>query len=204
MTLGRTEEATMKMDSGKPLQRRYAQHDLHLFLLCFGWTATSASVAIFTEMFLFLPLTLSIVCLFSWVWFFLSCRPNLYLIWFWLSLWYLQTLLREALYTCIQHHRIMKWSTAKSTVNFDLSPINYIFHSSSIVPKQAQKPIRFCIINTRWPKEKGQKDTQLFRKHTQNTKDRVTQTPLKLRCSGRVSSSCSTSGTRRLNLVTNP
>ena len=39
------------------------------------------------------------------------------------------------------------------------------------------------------------------------TKDRVTRTPLKtggeLRCSGRVSSSCSTCGTRRVNLVTN-
>jgi hypothetical protein len=37
---------------------------------------------------------------------------------------------------------------------------------------------------------------------------RETRTPLKtggeLRCSGRVSSSCSTSGTRRVNLVTNP
>ena len=42
----------------------------------------------------------------------------------------------------------------------------------------------------------------------QSTKDRVTQTPLKtggeLRCSRRVSSSCSTGGTRRFNLVTNP
>jgi hypothetical protein len=40
------------------------------------------------------------------------------------------------------------------------------------------------------------------------TKDRVTLTPLipegELRCSGRVSSSCSTSGTRRVNLVTSP
>ena len=39
------------------------------------------------------------------------------------------------------------------------------------------------------------------------TKDRVTQTPLKtageLRYSGRVSSSCSTRGTSRVNLVTN-
>jgi hypothetical protein len=38
--------------------------------------------------------------------------------------------------------------------------------------------------------------------------DRVTRTPLKtgdeLRCSGRVSSSCSTSGTHCVNLVTNP
>jgi hypothetical protein len=44
--------------------------------------------------------------------------------------------------------------------------------------------------------------------HTHKTKDRVTRTQLKtgdeLRCSGRVSSSCSTSGTRRVNLVTNP
>jgi hypothetical protein len=40
------------------------------------------------------------------------------------------------------------------------------------------------------------------------TKDRVTRTPLKtgceLRCSGGASSSCSTSGTRRVNLVSNP
>ena len=52
------------------------------------------------------------------------------------------------------------------------------------------------------------KDKQRYTKHTHNTKDRVTRTPLKtgaeLRCSGRVGSSCSTSGTRRVNLVTNP
>ena len=45
-------------------------------------------------------------------------------------------------------------------------------------------------------------------KHAHQAKDRVTLTPLipvgELRCSGRVSSSCSTSGTRRVNLVTNP
>jgi hypothetical protein len=39
-------------------------------------------------------------------------------------------------------------------------------------------------------------------------KDRVTQTPLKtgteLGCSGKVSCSSSISGTRRLNLITNP
>jgi hypothetical protein len=60
---------------------------------------------------------------------------------------------------------------------------------------------------TQWPKKKVQKDKQRTTKHTHKTKDRVTQTPLKtggeLRCSGRVSSSCSTSGTRRVNLVTN-
>jgi hypothetical protein len=43
---------------------------------------------------------------------------------------------------------------------------------------------------------------------THKTKDLLTRTSLKtrgeLRCSGRVSSSCSTSGIRRVNLVTNP
>jgi hypothetical protein len=60
---------------------------------------------------------------------------------------------------------------------------------------------------TQWPKEKVQKNKQGSTKHTYKTKDRVTRTPLKtrgeLRCSGRVSSSCSTSDTRRVNLVTN-
>ena len=59
-----------------------------------------------------------------------------------------------------------------------------------------------------WPKEKVQKDKQRSTKHTYKTNDRVTRTPLntgdELRCSGRVSSSCSTSDTRRVNLVTNP
>ena len=61
---------------------------------------------------------------------------------------------------------------------------------------------------TQWPKEKVQKDKQRSTKHTYKTKDRVTRTSLKtggeLVCSGRVSSSCSTSGTHRVNLVTNP
>ena len=56
-------------------------------------------------------------------------------------------------------------------------------------------------------KEKGQKDKQRSVNNTHKTKDRVTWTPLKtgceLRCSGRAGSSCPTSGTRRLNLVTN-
>jgi hypothetical protein len=51
---------------------------------------------------------------------------------------------------------------------------------------------------TQWSKEKVQKDKQRSTKHTYKAKDRVTRTPLKtgreLRCSGRVSSSCSTSG----------
>ena len=61
---------------------------------------------------------------------------------------------------------------------------------------------------TQWPKEKVQKDKQRSTKHIYITlKNLVTRTPPKtggeLRCSVRVSSSCSTSGTRRLNLVTN-
>ena len=61
---------------------------------------------------------------------------------------------------------------------------------------------------TQRPKEKVQKDKQRSTKHTYKTKDRVTWTQVKtggkLRCSARVSSSCSTGGTRRVNLVTNP
>ena len=59
-----------------------------------------------------------------------------------------------------------------------------------------------------WSKQKVQKDKQRSTKHAYKTKDRVTRTPLKsgseLRCSRRVGSSCSTSDTRRFNLVTNP
>jgi hypothetical protein len=50
---------------------------------------------------------------------------------------------------------------------------------------------------------KGQKDKQRSTKHTHKTKDRVTRSPLKtvdeLRCSGRISSSCSISGTSQGN-----
>jgi hypothetical protein len=61
-------------------------------------------------------------------------------------------------------------------------------------------------------KRKSTKDKQRYTKHTHKTKDRVTRTPLKtghgkLKCSGRVGSSCSTIvavGCRRVNLVTNP
>jgi len=54
---------------------------------------------------------------------------------------------------------------------------------------------------------KGQKDKQRSTKYTYKTKDRVTQTPQntgnELMYYGRVSRSCSTSGIRRVNLVTN-
>ena len=56
-------------------------------------------------------------------------------------------------------------------------------------------------------KRKGTKEqTPIYK--TYKAKDRVTRAPLKtvgeLRCSGRVSSSCTTSDIRRVNLVTNP
>ena len=55
-------------------------------------------------------------------------------------------------------------------------------------------------------KEKVQMDKQRSTKHTYKTNERVTRTQIKTggerRCSGRVSSSCSTIGTRRVNLVT--
>ena len=54
--------------------------------------------------------------------------------------------------------------------------------------------------------KKVQKDKQRSSKHTHKTKDRVARTPLKsggeFRCSGRISSTWYTSGTRRVNLVT--
>ena len=56
-------------------------------------------------------------------------------------------------------------------------------------------------------KKKVQKDKQRSTKHTHKTKDQVKRTPLntggELMCSGRVSSSCSISSTRRVNLITN-
>ena len=61
---------------------------------------------------------------------------------------------------------------------------------------------------THWSKEKVQKDKQRSTKHTYKTKDRVTRTPLKtageFRCFVKLSSSFSTSGTRRVTLVANP
>ena len=71
-----------------------------------------------------------------------------------------------------------------------------------------QNPYNEEVQTTQWQKEKVQKDKQRYTKHTHKTKDRVTRTPLKtggeLMCSGRVSSSWSTSDTHRVNLVTNP
>jgi hypothetical protein len=75
--------------------------------------------------------------------------------------------------------------------------------------EDSKEVIRISKSNKNGPqKEKVQRAKQRSTKHTHKTKDRVIQTPLKtggeLRWSGKVSSSCSTSGTRRFNLVTNP
>ena len=69
------------------------------------------------------------------------------------------------------------------------------------------------VIRIRISKKNGQhngqkkKDKQRSTKHTHKTKVRVTRTPqtivVELRCSGGRGSSCSTSGNRRVNLVTN-
>jgi len=87
--------------------------------------------------------------------------------------------------------------------------INNICRGSSKIPKWGnQNPYIEDEQTTQWPKEKVQKDKQRTTKNTHKTKYGATPTLLKtgdeLRCSGRGSSSCSTSGTRRFNLVTHP
>jgi len=76
------------------------------------------------------------------------------------------------------------------------------------IPNGNQNPYLEEEQTIQWPKEKEQKDKQRSTNHTHKTKDRVTRTPLKIEgelgCSGRVSSSYSTSGTRRIYPVTNP
>jgi hypothetical protein len=83
-----------------------------------------------------------------------------------------------------------------------MSLINIQFKKSLKIPKGYPNPYIEYEQTTQLPKEK--KDKQRSTKHMHKTKDRVTRTPLKTGCSGRISSSCSTSGTRRINLVTNP
>ena len=83
--------------------------------------------------------------------------------------------------------------------------IYYCKKSLKISKGQLESVYRRRADNT-MAKRKSTKDKQRSTKHTYKTKDRVTRTPLKtagkLRCSGRVSSSCSTSDTSRVNLVT--
>ena len=81
-----------------------------------------------------------------------------------------------------------------------------IYKKSLKIPKGGNQNLYLEEQTTHWPKEKVQKDKQRSTKHTYKTKDRVIRTKIKTgserRCSGRISSSCSTSGTRRINLVT--
>jgi len=83
-----------------------------------------------------------------------------------------------------------------------------VFYKKSLkIPKgQSESVYRRRTDNT-MAKRKSTKG-QITINKIYKAKDRVTRTPLKiggeLRCSGGVSSSCSTSDTRRVNLVTNP
>ena len=92
-------------------------------------------------------------------------------------------------------------------MNSIFTGLDYISKKSLKIPKGGnQIPYIEEEQTTEWPKKKRvQKDKQRSTKHTHKTKDRVTRTPLKtegeLRCSGRVTSSCSTSGTRRVILL---
>ena len=91
-----------------------------------------------------------------------------------------------------------------------ITDIYRVSHSQSsfLFKKSLKHPYIKEEQTTQWPKEKVQKDKQRSTKQTYKIKDRVTRTALKtggeLRFSGRVSSSCSTSCTSRVNLVTNP
>ena len=87
-----------------------------------------------------------------------------------------------------------------------MGTMQHILKKSLKIPKGQSESVYRRTDNT-MAKKNVQKDKQRSTKHIYKTKDRVTRTPVKtvgeLRCSGRVSSSCSTSGTRRVSLVTN-
>ena len=82
-------------------------------------------------------------------------------------------------------------------IKFDGNPLT-VFSSDEVQKIIMLAPLKSSEQGqtTQWPKST---------KHTHKTKDRVTRNPQKkrgeLRCSGRVGSSCSTSGTRRVNLA---
>ena len=105
----------------------------------------------------------------------------------------------------------MDWNAEHTFHRNRLQYLAFVIHDkykkSLKIPKGNQSPY-IEGQTTQWPKEKVQKDKQRSTIHTFKTKDRVAGIPLKtggeLRCSGRVGSSCSTGGTRRVNLVTNP
>jgi len=90
----------------------------------------------------------------------------------------------------------------------------FCLHSNSATLLQEEFEDTKEVIGIRMSKKDRQhngqmkKDKQRSSKHIHRTKYRVTRTPLKTGdefiCSGRLSCSCSTSGIRRVNLVTNP
>ena len=98
------------------------------------------------------------------------------------------------------------WSKLYGLIVYKFNPLED--KKSLKIPKGNQNPWIEEEQTKQWTKEKVQKDKQRSTKHTHKTKDLVTRAPLRrggeLRCSGRVSSTCSTSGIRRVNLVTNP
>jgi hypothetical protein len=101
---------------------------------------------------------------------------------------------------------LMFWCCPKSTWLHLL----YAFKSIFSLPEEFEDTKG--VIRIRKSKDRQQKKMDKHRstKHPHKTKDRVTRTPLKtgmwgeLRCSGRVSSSCTTRCTYRVNLATNP
>ena len=89
--------------------------------------------------------------------------------------------------------RVLLWVLWESHFPF------VVYKKSLKIPKEQSESVYRRTDNT-MAKRKSTKDKQRYTKHTHKTKDRVTRTPLKtgdeLRCSGMVSSSCSTSDTR--------
>ena len=127
------------------------------------------------------------------------------LIWFYLA-WYkvsfsFQEISMHAIRKDICYIKHMKHSHVL------VSP-SYIMQEENI-PKDTNEKIKIRILKkNRQHNGQMKKYKKRSTKHTHKTKDRVTRTPLRtggeFRCSGRVSNSCSTSGTRRVNLVTIP
>ena len=92
------------------------------------------------------------------------------------------------------HQQWHRSSGSKKSVTIPKEQSEFVYRrrTDNTIAKQKQK--------------QKQKNNPRSTKHTHKTKNRVTRTLLKLedelRCSGNVSSSCSTSDARRVNLVT--
>ena len=105
---------------------------------------------------------------------------------------------------CLNVIIILQWNLCNPTPEF----FDILYKKSLKIPKGYQNRYIEEEKTTQWPKKKVQKVKQRSTKHTSKTKDLVTRTSPKsggeLRCSRRVSSSCSTGGTHHVNLVTKP